>query len=927
MDKNASVPEDPAAALLPDQISRRLSETYLERLKDAKFSEKVMRYENWQLRLHADYLSSELAKSQKALKEALQNAPQPKSAPTFSEKLRAGVLRSREKLSGSGLRGGYRKWRLWNRAGKDLIFSGDFFRFLALQKTMEKLTVTEDTGLRLPAGVPLTSILVSASGSGEQTVRFLETLFQGAPGIPFEVIVLGTSEPKAFAPLAGLYPGVRFISAPDRKKILETAGGEYLFFADDSMILLPGALEEMAAALFRHPGSGVIGGSVFHAFTGELLESGTLVCRDGRFLCEGTGEDPEEESLSFFRETDLFLYSGIITSRERFEGCGADDTATPAGRAAYAARVRNSGFVNRIMPLARLLHTGEIPEQLFEDETLRQSVEPLMAGALYDTPEERCEKRKFAKPAVLYIDAEIPRADRGSGGMDVIFFVEYMLKRGYHVTFFGENNPCFVPKYTPVLRRLGVECFCRSRGELDGYMSLYGKNFSVAFLSRVYQAQNFDFAVRRFMPQAVIIFNTVDVHFVRERLEAELNDSAEGRLKAMLTEQLELTVMSRSDSVIVISSDEKEMLQNQYGMDNCRHIPQAREIHGCKAPAAERSGMVFIGSAHPPNLDGLKYYVEEILPLLKEKNPGKDLTLTVIGEALRDEIMEREDMAVVANAPELRFAGFVEELGDHLDHARLTIAPLRYGAGTKGKVASSMSYGVPCVSSAFGTEGTGMIHNENILVAHTPEEFADAVTQLLNDDTLWQKLSEGGLKFLEENYATAAVEEKMDALWEEAANYRKLQEEIWRNCTFEDWKELCAAPPREPELLRALRTILRYNNAAIFCETPDGTPPAGEEFHSPRMKYGSTVLLEKENFDFIVLSEAPGGDGFSQQRLFHAALLAHDGARLIMPLPRRGAEELYSFLQQELKFHRIFYSPYCNCLCLSKLIPSQTGWE
>ena len=74
-----------------------------------------------------------------------------------------------------------------------------------------------------------------------------------------------------------------------------------------------------------------------------------------------------------------------------------------------------------------------------------------------------------------------------------------------------------------------------------------------------------------------------------------------------------------------------------------------------------------------------------ILPLLKEKNPGKDLTLTVIGEALRDEIMERTDMAVVANAPELRFAGFVEELGDHLDRARLTIAPLRYGAGTKGR--------------------------------------------------------------------------------------------------------------------------------------------------------------------------------------------------------------------------------------------------
>ena len=159
-------------------------------------------------------------------------------------------------------------------------------------------------------------------------------------------------------------------------------------------------------------------------------------------------------------------------------------------------------------------------------------------------------------------------------------------------------------------------------------------------------------------------------------------------------------------------------------------------------------------------MDGLRYFHDDILPLLPP-----DFKLTVVGEALRDEMKQRPEYRDLLECRQFNFVGFVRELGDVLDTAQLSVAPLRYGAGTKGKVASSMSYGVPCVSSDFGVEGTGMVHGENILLAHTPEEFAAAIVKLCTDAGLWKKISDGGLRFLENEYDPGKVEAEMDELF------------------------------------------------------------------------------------------------------------------------------------------------------------------
>jgi SAM-dependent methyltransferase len=97
--------------------------------------------------------------------------------------------------------------------------------------------------------------------------------------------------------------------------------------------------------------------------------------------------------------------------------------------------------------------------------------------------------------------------------------------------------------------------------------------------------------------------------------------------------------------------------------------------------------------------------------------------------------------------------GFVPDLGALLDGVRLTVAPLRYGAGIKGKIATSLSHGVPCVTTPLGAEGMGLEHGRDVLVAESTEALAAAIVRVYHDQGLWESLSKNGLAFVREHYS------------------------------------------------------------------------------------------------------------------------------------------------------------------------------
>ena len=110
--------------------------------------------------------------------------------------------------------------------------------------------------------------------------------------------------------------------------------------------------------------------------------------------------------------------------------------------------------------------------------------------------------------------------------------------------------------------------------------------------------------------------------------------------------------------------------------------------------------------------------------------------------------------------------GFVPTLDDYFNKVRLSVVPLRFGAGMKGKVVSSLAYGLPVVSSTIGIEGSGILADEHVLVADDPALFASKIIQLYEDQILWERLSNSGVDFANKNFSKESVLEKLVAIVE-----------------------------------------------------------------------------------------------------------------------------------------------------------------
>ena len=269
--------------------------------------------------------------------------------------------------------------------------------------------------------------------------------------------------------------------------------------------------------------------------------------------------------------------------------------------------------------------------------------------------------------------------------------------------------------------------------------------------------------IRKYAPSARILFDTVDLHFLREEREADLLTVSDSAEKAKLTRYKEIGVIKKSDAVILRSTYEQKMLKALIPDQKLFNVPIVRDLPQLsKMPWQDLSDIVFIGGfSHPPNLDAVKYFIVEVWPILR--NNGFSGKFVVAGSHMPDEIkaLATEDVII---------RGFVPDLSDLFGKCRLSVAPLRYGAGMKGKVITSLSYGIPCVATKIAVEGTGLVHGRNIMVSKNEKDMAQMIQDLYFDQKLWVKLSEAGLEYCREVVSVEAVKTKLNHITTELLN-------------------------------------------------------------------------------------------------------------------------------------------------------------
>jgi glycosyltransferase involved in cell wall biosynthesis len=224
--------------------------------------------------------------------------------------------------------------------------------------------------------------------------------------------------------------------------------------------------------------------------------------------------------------------------------------------------------------------------------------------------------------------------------------------------------------------------------------------------------------------------------------------------QAQASRKSELALIEQCDVTFVVSQHEQTLLVAQLPRANVELLSNIHDIHGCRQPHAARKDFVFIGGfGHPPNADAVRWIATEILPALRKQLPSARVhILGDLPDATRIEL----------HTPGLELHGRVPDLAPWLDGALASLAPLRFGAGVKGKINMAMSYGVPVIATPLAVEGMHLEQGRDVLLADTAEGFAQAARALQQDADLWTRLSAASIENVKRHFSPRLAGEALE---------------------------------------------------------------------------------------------------------------------------------------------------------------------
>ena len=635
--------------------------------------------------------------------------------------------------------------------------------------------------IRLPSGSslpgfsratsPLVSIVIPVFNQQEFTRHCLAALQRCASRWPYEVIVVDDCSTDDTARMLGEWPGVRVMTNPCNLGFVRSANtgaveakGRYLVFLNNDTQVQPDWLDTLIGTLDTRPEAGVVGSRLLYP-SGRLQEAGGVVFADGSAWNYGHLDDPYKPAYGYLREADYVSGASLAIRRELFEALGGfDEQFAPAyyEDIDLAFRVRQAGYRVYYQPASVVVHfegvsagtdeTAATGMKRFQSINQRVFVER-WGDAIASFGErledlERQKERRVQRRAFV-ADVYMLTPDRDSGSLRMLNIFCILQELGFKVTFAASNLEALEP-YVSDLQQSGVEVLYRPYvRSVRRHLATKGSLYDLVVLSRADTAAAFLHPARRYCPRARIVFDTVDLHFLREMRLAGLTGDKSTRVTAERRRLQELDLISQADTTLVVSPVEQQLLRQELPDADVRVVSNIHRIHGSRRSFAERRDILFIGAfAHPPNTDAVLWFCREIFPLVLQREP--DMQLLVIGaEPPRD--------VRALGGGQIQILGHVPDVSLLFDSCRVSVAPLRYGAGVKGKVNQSLAYGVPVVATSHAVEGMFLDDGVSVLVADQPQDFADQLVRVYRDEALWEILSGGGLAVMEDHFSFAAA--------------------------------------------------------------------------------------------------------------------------------------------------------------------------
>lgn len=584
-----------------------------------------------------------------------------------------------------------------------------------------------------PAASPRVSILLVYPEQAPELARCMESMEQAVNQAVSVEMIVGAGD-------------LGFAAAANRAAA--SARGEYLLVMSGASGVGAGWLQELVELADRRHDVGAVASRVILEDE-SLHEAGSVIWRDGSTYQVGRGEPPESRRYHYLRQVDCASPTSLLVRHSTFRAVRGFDERFPRAAATVdlclAIRRRRERMF--LQPHSVVIRPRVIDDIEREDFLARR-------GTALLREKWGTELQRFADPAprdptavalaihrarqnprrLLMIDDRLPNQGAGAGAPRMLEVTRELADAGFAVAFYptvthdGERGD---------LEAVGVEVI---DDDLISHLAAPHTLYDVVIVSRPH---NFKLVrrIRRYQAQAAVIYDAEALAFRRIERQAEFLATVDPeaakltRAEAARTRQLEESVTRGVDRAVALSAVEAGLLRSVVG-----HCPV--DLIEPRAPAnnrmtprpfAGRSGVLLVaGWSEPypsPNSDGLEWFVEQVLPLVKQRVPW--VRLSVTGANPSPEVLRLA-------CPSVRFLGHVKDLRDVYDGARVAVEPVRYGAGVKNKAVEALQYGVPLVASSVGAEGIEGDDGSAVAICDDPERFATQVVALLDDRWAWE---------------------------------------------------------------------------------------------------------------------------------------------------------------------------------------------
>ncbi len=601
---------------------------------------------------------------------------------------------------------------------------------------------------------PVVTVVIPVFNQIAVTMRCLQSIAETwFESMHVQVVVVDDGSTDRTAEVLTRIPGVDyirngtnlgFVRACNRGAAI--ARGRYVCFLNNDTTVRPAWLDHLVSTAEADRSVGAVGAKLIYP-NGKLQEAGNIIWRDASGWNYGRNGSPSDSRFNFVREVDYCSGAALLVRRDLFEEIGGfSEEFVPAyyEDADLCFAIRDRGYRVLYQPRSEVVHyegvtsgtdisSGTKRFQEVNRPKFRDKWSLALNSHLENDPKAvgRAASRIRHGPSILIVDSYVPMYDRDAGSARLMEVIRILREGDFQVFFLGDNYAALQP-YTTELQELGVCVLHHSDGgrKMQAALDEILPMLDLAWICRPELFEKYEPLVRR-NNATKVLYDTIDLHFVRKRREWELHGGAESEWKAF--ERTELAAARAADATIVVTDVERVLL-NERGIQHVHVVPTLHEpVAFAKKSYEETSGLLFIGGySHTPNVDAALWLCNEIMPLVWAKRP--EIGVTLLGSSPPAEISALESTRV-------RVPGYVRDVDGYFSTARLFVAPLRFGAGMKGKVGQALSYGLPTILTDVAAEGFDLAEDGPCLHANDAKAFAAAILKAYDDPKVWAEMN------------------------------------------------------------------------------------------------------------------------------------------------------------------------------------------